>query len=271
MNEPAEQIMSALAAAGSREELYDVCDQICEMHGFDYFHYTAQFVSSLVRPTVLIVDAMPPGWRERYVEEGFFAVDPIARYSERNLLPATWREAMMRSPASERLGQLKAAARAAGLAGGVVAPARGLAGDVSLLVLASRRGGEDQEQRYRALLPTMHYYAGALHQAAAALALHSEDYAYDIPAMSARESECLFWAAEGKTAEETGVILDIARATVEYHLTKATQKLGASGRQQTVAKAMALGLIRPQLSEASFRQPLAEHLAPGRLRTGGRR
>jgi DNA-binding CsgD family transcriptional regulator len=63
------------------------------------------------------------------------------------------------------------------------------------------------------------------------------------PVLSERECEVLRWTADGKTAEEVGLILDITNDTVNYHLKMARSKLFCVSKAACVAKALALGLI----------------------------
>jgi LuxR family transcriptional regulator, quorum-sensing system regulator BjaR1 len=53
----------------------------------------------------------------------------------------------------------------------------------------------------------------------------------------------LAWAAQGKSAWETGEILKVAKRTVDEHAQKAMRKLGATNRTQAVAIALSLGLF----------------------------
>ena len=61
--------------------------------------------------------------------------------------------------------------------------------------------------------------------------------------LSRREHECLRWAAEGKTAWETGMILSIAEGSVAKVLAAAIRKLECATKPQAVVKALRLGLI----------------------------
>lgn len=54
--------------------------------------------------------------------------------------------------------------------------------------------------------------------------------------LSARELECLEWAAQGKSAWETGRILGISRRTAAFHLDNAKTKLGVHSICQAVAR-----------------------------------
>lgn len=61
--------------------------------------------------------------------------------------------------------------------------------------------------------------------------------------LTARELECLGWAARGKTEEDIGVILGRSRETVHFHLQNAIHKLDACNRTHAVAIACSHGLI----------------------------
>jgi DNA-binding CsgD family transcriptional regulator len=62
--------------------------------------------------------------------------------------------------------------------------------------------------------------------------------------LTPRESEVLGWAAQGKSAQEIGEILQIAKRTVDEHTQNAIRKLGAANRTQAVAIALRERLIR---------------------------
>lgn len=61
--------------------------------------------------------------------------------------------------------------------------------------------------------------------------------------LSQRERECLRWAADGKTAWETGMILNLSERTVNFHLTNAQNKLQAANKIQAVARAVLYNIL----------------------------
>ena len=61
--------------------------------------------------------------------------------------------------------------------------------------------------------------------------------------LSARETECLHWCAQGKTSSEIGIILGLSEFTVNNYLYNATAKLNAASRTQAVAEAIRCQLI----------------------------
>jgi DNA-binding CsgD family transcriptional regulator len=61
--------------------------------------------------------------------------------------------------------------------------------------------------------------------------------------LSARQTECLSWVAQGKTDPEIGIILGVSPRTVRFHLDKAKDKLKVMTRVQAVTKAVRDRLI----------------------------
>lgn len=62
------------------------------------------------------------------------------------------------------------------------------------------------------------------------------------PELSEREIECLRLAALGKTVQESGKALGLSGRTVEYHLQKASDKLGAPSKIRAVVLAFGRGI-----------------------------
>lgn len=70
---------------------------------------------------------------------------------------------------------------------------------------------------------------------------------YETLKLSPREKEILLWAADGKTNEETAMILEITERTVRFHLNNIMQKLSVENKTHAVAKAISIGLISPRV------------------------
>lgn len=64
-----------------------------------------------------------------------------------------------------------------------------------------------------------------------------------LPNLTAREIQCLAWAAQGKSAPVTAQILGISHSTVKGYIQSALDKLGVSTKVQAVRLATALGLL----------------------------
>jgi len=61
--------------------------------------------------------------------------------------------------------------------------------------------------------------------------------------LTARELECLHWAAMGKTSWEIGMILGVTERTVNFHIQIASHKLQVRGRQAAITAAYRTGQL----------------------------
>lgn len=63
--------------------------------------------------------------------------------------------------------------------------------------------------------------------------------------LSAREVQCVRWAAAGKTNAEIGTILSLSVSTVRFHLRNGGAKLGATTRARLIQMATGMGFLGP--------------------------
>ncbi|APH73449.1 helix-turn-helix transcriptional regulator [Aquibium oceanicum] len=179
----------------------------------------------------------PESWLERYVARNYVDQDPVVTYMKRQPSLVRW------SAAADRLQVGRSGKRVMGDAGefklndGLAFPLITLEGTVVMVSL----GGEMVDISPEAL--------GVIELAATyavgrALQLQN---AHEIfarrPDLTPRETECLKWAAEGKSEWEISQILGISEHTSEKHLLNAKRKLGAVNRVHAVAEAIRLGYI----------------------------
>ena len=79
------------------------------------------------------------------------------------------------------------------------------------------------------------------------LAAHAEWSAprHPVPVqqLSAREAQCVRWAAAGTTNAEIGTILTLSVSTVRFHLRNAAEKLGAATRARMIQLATGHGFV----------------------------
>jgi len=61
--------------------------------------------------------------------------------------------------------------------------------------------------------------------------------------LSARERQCLSLAANGQTGSDIAHKLGITARTVQFHFDSIRTKLGATSRQEAIAKAVQAGIV----------------------------
>lgn len=62
--------------------------------------------------------------------------------------------------------------------------------------------------------------------------------------LTEREIETLTWSARGKTSHEIGLILNLSKRTVDFHIDGAIRKLGVATRIEAAVKAATARLIK---------------------------
>lgn len=140
-----------------------------------------------------------------------------------------------------------------GVQGGLCVPVPGTGGAAGSLTLATCRPSGDLA--LNALQALALLFSRYLHLAC--LPLIEAEQERRAPRLSGRETECLSWAAMGKTTWEISRVLDISEHTVIYHLRNAGGKLGAVNRQQAIAMAIQLGVLSASGQIAGRKRPPA--------------
>lgn len=74
-------------------------------------------------------------------------------------------------------------------------------------------------------------------------AFFSSEKSLQYGVLSERELEILRWAASGKTAAETAIILSISERTVNFHLGNCAAKLQVHSKTQALLKAVSLNIL----------------------------
>jgi DNA-binding CsgD family transcriptional regulator len=227
----------------------DACDlslsfaQFVVSIGFD--RYTLLCVtdsSGEGRPQVEWVDNTPPGFFDasRDVEQG--SRDPVLQAAKRRSVPFTYgRDAYIEAGVPELWDQQANY----GFCCGIVSPFH-LPGNLSIIVGVDRYEPlpSDPSELAR-VVSAFHLFATFAQCAARELFVDRSNGArclVDV-LLSPRERECLQWAAAGKTAWETGMILSIAEGSVAKLLAAATRKLHCTSKAQALVKALKLGFI----------------------------
>jgi DNA-binding CsgD family transcriptional regulator len=82
--------------------------------------------------------------------------------------------------------------------------------------------------------------------------------------LSPRQREILALVAAGRTSKEIASALGISESTVNWHLSNAFARLGASSRAEAVAIAMRDDIDRDDIERAADPQPIA-HLLPSTI------
>ena len=233
----AEEIVTDIVGVESEADLCDVVKQASRRLGFDHFALTLDHRTHMGETPGLLVHDYPDEWAEVYINFDLRGRDPVRRACDRSLTGFDWDTIDQLIPMTRGDRQMLAVGRACGIANGYTVP-RHLPGEVSGSCSFVVR--PDRHLPRHALNIAELVGAVAL---ARALKLSSPGPGPAKPVLSDRQRECLLWAARGKTASETAVILGISVETVIQHLKIARERYDVHCRQSLILCALFDGLI----------------------------
>ncbi len=182
-----------------------------------------------------LLQRMPIGWSKRYNQRGYLFRDPIVERLLIDRRPFFWKDAYASSAFESNVDLIRGESSEFGLRGGFVVP-------ISLLDCNTATvsfGGAETD-----LSPETQCLLGFVASCAIGQLLKRRCSAHRARGrISAREYDCLLWAAEGKTDWEIAVILGISRPTVTKHILSAREKLGAVTKAHAIAIALRKTII----------------------------
>ncbi|PCJ20808.1 MAG: DNA-binding protein [Gammaproteobacteria bacterium] len=234
-----------LANISSVEEVHDACTYLLQELGFVNFAYVLRVPTSFSNSQIILIDNYPLEWQEHYFDQNYMGSDPTISYCSQNILPKTWGDINLLSGKSEVGQRIMNEATDVGLKLGVAMPVHTPSGQFGILNCSVDNDNAESIADVIQAIPYVQLLASHLHEAVDRVFGLSHAEAKTIE-LTPRERECLLWTADGKTAWETSVILNISERTVNYHLNNSAGKLNVSNRQHAVAKAVLLGVISPQ-------------------------
>jgi LuxR family quorum sensing-dependent transcriptional regulator len=206
--------------------------------GFSSFIITGLPLPNRPLEPLVLLNAWPTEWFDRYIRNDFFRKDPVAQQALVSSSPFVWRNVAPVFSATKTATDFMSEAKEFGLTDGFCVPLYSITGWQAALSFASDKP-IDLSQRE---LAAMHLIAITAHGRLRAL---QGDAFPKGPRLTAREREVLTWTAAGKTAWETSEILGVAEKTVRAHLENVRIKLNVATTTQAVAMALLTGELQP--------------------------
>jgi len=230
------------STADSVEDITALCRLHCMQLGFDYFVYALRIPTQFTEARVIMLKGYPDAWLDHYWENGYAASDPAVIYCGKHIVPIEWHG--LAFDKSTLNAQVMNEAADFGLKSGISMPIHSPHGELGILSFSLNRNDAAAREITRCALPYVQMLAGHVHEAVRrVLATTDTEKPQEL---TAREAECLRWAADGKTSWEIAQLLKMSERTVNFHLNNAMIKLDVCNRQHAIAKAVLRGLINPQ-------------------------
>jgi DNA-binding CsgD family transcriptional regulator len=229
----------------TQEQLAATISGLAAELGFEHWMYGLDLPVIDDRKQQYMLGGYPTEWVDHYFVNEYLRLDPVIAHCQAHSTPLLWPSTNTPPTGSDKrnraVWRMFNEAREFGLDSGISIPVHGLGCRWGLMSFAAKTPMSLQDLQH--LVPHLHLLAHCIHDV-------GRRYAPGIapPAtahLTAREIECLHWVAAGKTSWEIGRLLSVAERTVVFHLQNATHKLGVSGRQAAIARAIVAGLITP--------------------------
>lgn len=197
------------------------------------------------RPVSLLrFSSLPPKWQDHHAAQRYWAVDAAIWHCRRSVAVLPTGLAFAEAAGDTAWARMCREAEDAGLGDGLVVPLRGAsgAGWGGFSLVTPERGA-----RFAAWRAAKGRQAVLMAQVTAhrLLVLAEAEPPEPRIRLSPRERECLLWLIAGLRSDRIAEKLGLARVTVDLHLGRARRRLGAKTREQAVARALMLGLLRP--------------------------
>lgn len=233
----AEEISSELLEVDTKSALNEVVGQASRRLGFDHFALALENRTHAADAPGLLLHDYPDEWAKVYINFDLRGRDPVRRACERSMIGFAWESIGSLIPMTRGDRQMLAVGRECGIADGYTVP-RQLPGEASgSCTFVVRR---DRCLPKKELLVAEIVGAVALSCAAK---VSNISHPPQKAVLSDRQRECLLWAARGKTACETAMILGISMETVVQHLKIARERYDVHCRQSLILCALFDGLI----------------------------
>ncbi len=201
------------------------------------FTFAARFNSSSPTDSYHMVNvSYPPEWLDLYISNRFDKVDPVIREHLLNPRVQYWDDTYRKYPDARHFISLS---HDFGLKAGYSCGLRSHDGTTMSLFSLSARSMECHP-RTRLILS---YALPVLDLCLARVWCPARSGLVPQRNLSARETEILKWAGDGKSRWEISVILHVGNETVKWHVKNILRKLNAVNTTQAVAIAIERGFI----------------------------
>ncbi|PWJ21680.1 helix-turn-helix transcriptional regulator [Jannaschia seohaensis] len=200
-----------------------------------FYGYSTAEGAPAPQPRQLAVDGRAADWWADYREDRErYRSDPVREALRRDFSPIDWRDLAPGGRFDTGHSALWSHLSDHGVKAAVSVPLheadKGGHGTLSFIGFGAEREFNDWIQGLKSRLVGVAY-------------LFHQGVQYETPSLSPRESECLGLTAAGLSAKEIGRRLSLSPRTVELHIARAIQRLGARNRVDAVARALTSGAI----------------------------
>ncbi|KRR04398.1 hypothetical protein CQ12_34360 [Bradyrhizobium jicamae] len=233
-----QEFIDSIQTAADPTDFERIATRLTQNLGFQRFAYLR-----LTGDTPMLISSYPKSWTSRYFQLGYQQLDPVVRRARVEHAMFSWGGEGSAPVGNREQRRFFDEAATFGIRSGVTVPIRGGFGRMAAFTLATDDRDVQTERLVADWKDLVHLVGLYFHShVAARLDVPSTDKLAGSE-LTQRERQCLAWIAQGKTAADIAVLVQIAPRTVVFHLENARRKLGAASIAQCVAEALRRGLL----------------------------
>jgi len=215
---------------------YEISLKLAQSLGFNFCAFSITSPAVMLHHDTVNFNNYPVDWNTTYEHGHFGDIDPILAHCNQSELPILWDDKVF-----AKVPELRQTQKNQGLRFGWSQSIHHGCGLRSMLSLARSNKPITADEWYGhlgyAILINRHL------NGLVAQKLRQRLPAESTPHLSTREIEILKLSADGKTACECSMILNIAERTVNFHVHSFIQKFGVNNKIAAVIKAVRAGAI----------------------------
>lgn len=231
-----DEMLERMQKALTEQQLFEVIKAEAQRIGFTHCAYGLRLPLRFTEPKTVMLNTYPEEWQQRYVSEGYLAIDPTVQHASKSLLPLVWTEDVF-----SKTQEFWEDARAHGLQYGWAQSCVDMQGIRGMLTLA-RHAEQLSEEELKENGYQMVWLTQVAHQCMCNL-ISARLLPETAISLSMREKDVLRWTAEGKTSGEIADIINITERTVNFHIARSMEKLNCVNKTAATVKAALLGLL----------------------------
>ena len=237
-------LLRTLVECEEPDEAEAVTGSLVRLFGYRYFSYVVPDLSRFSdasHASGMLLTSYPADWCNRYRRRSYQTEDPVIVEGRREVLPFTWGDDRYLKSIGPTARRLFFEAREFGISSGITIPVHGPSGQSALFSVAGPEPELPLAEAGSGAFCSLLALAQCLH--ANTVQRHARRQAEPRIRLSEQERICLLWTTRGKTAWEIAQIIGRSKATVDFHIRRASTKLAAANKVHAAFKAVQLDLL----------------------------
>ena len=231
-----EDHLSLILTAKTREDLLYELGVVAKELGFSNYCYGLKSLYPCTAPKIKMVNNYPLGWKKNYSENNYVDIDPLIKHGMKTMMPLDWDYKIFRG-----LGPLCDDAYQYGVHYGWTQSVKLREGIIGWFTV-SRADIEFSKSEIKEKTSLLIWFNHTVQIGLSKFLLPEVTKILDV-CLTNREAEILRWTADGKTAHEIAIILNISERTINFHLTNTMKKFGVSNKITAAIQAILYGII----------------------------